>query len=522
MKKILEQLRKWSWLSEGAIVALIVAILFMLFYSNIWNRDVFTTYGYSLYYDRFLLIMLLLGIFLPLHGKEKPYEQFSLCRPSLEALFLLNTFLYGLRQNLSVDAMGIVTGEAAARLAGHFISMSAARLMVKLVHLCYLTLLFSISWYTGICLREIRDRKIGGYIKKRSILYGVFPFIKRKCKAFYHELTHIDITKDAKSLIIKIVLVNAVVLFLVSSIWMAGFALVVVYSLILYFILKKYVSNLQKKYKVLLSATNEIAQGNLNVTIQDDLGVFEPFRPEILRIQQGFKKAVEEEVKSQRMKGELITNVSHDLKTPLTAIITYIDLLKDEKISKEQRKEYLDTLERKSLRLKLLIEDLFEISKATSKTVKLNIMDVDILNLVKQAQLELSDKLSAAGLEVRMTLPEEKIILPLDSQKTFRIYENLFGNIAKYALPGTRVYVRAIKDQNTLTITLKNISAEEILISPEELTDRFVRGDASRNTEGSGLGLAIAKSFTELQNGRLTLDVDGDLFKVTTTWPLKQ
>lgn len=491
-------------------------------YQDVWNNDVFNYSGYRLYYDWFLLIMTLLGIFLPLWGKEKPYEQFRICRPPLEALFILNMFLYSLRHNLSVDAMGIVTDEAAARLAGSFISMSAARLVVNLMHLCYLAILFTLGWYTGICLREIRDQRIGGYIQKRSIIYGIFPFIKRKCKAFYYELTHIDITKDAKSLIFKIILINAVVLFIVSSIWVAGFALVVVYSLILYFVLKKYVSNLQKKYKVLLSATNEIAQGNLNVTIQEDLGIFEPFRPEILRIQQGFKKAVEEEVKSQRMKGELITNVSHDLKTPLTAIITYIDLLKDEKISEEQRKEYLDTLERKSLRLKLLIEDLFEISKATSKTVKLNIMDVDILNLVKQAQLELSDKLDAVGLEVRMTLPEEKIILPLDSQKTFRIYENLFGNIAKYALPGTRVYVKAETDQSTLTITLKNISAQEILISPEELTDRFVRGDASRNTEGSGLGLAIAKSFTELQNGKLTLEVDGDLFKVTTIWQLRQ
>ncbi len=331
-----------------------------------------------------------------------------------------------------------------------------------------------------------------------------------------------------QNLILKVVLINGVVLFLASSVWIASFAwiagyiLVVLYSLVLYYFLHKTISKLERNYEQLLSVTNEIGKGNLNVPIPEDLGVFEPFRQEILQIQKGFKSAVEEEVRSQRMKGELITNVSHDLKTPLTAIITYVNLLKEEKITEKQRKDYLDTLERKSMRLKLLIEDLFEISKAASKNVNLNIMDVDILNLLKQAQLEMSDKLEEAGLEVRMTLPEEKIILPLDSQKTFRIYENLFGNIAKYALSGTRVYVKAQKDPNNLIVTLKNISAQEILVDPRELTDRFVRGDSSRNTEGSGLGLAIAKSFTELQNGRLILEADGDLFKVTTIWPLHQ
>ena len=218
------------------------------------------------------------------------------------------------------------------------------------------------------------------------------------------------------------------------------------------------------------------------------------------------------------MKVELVTNMSHDLKTPLTAIITYVNLLKVEGITEEQRRDYLATLERKSLRLKGLIEDLFEFSKASSQNVTLNIMDVDIMNLVKQVAFEMSDKLGESGLDVRMNLTEEKVILPLDSQKTYRVYENLFGNIAKYALPGTRVYVNGFRIDDTVVITLKNISAQEITVDSSELTERFVRGDASRNTEGSGLGLAIAKSFTELQGGVLELEVDGDLFKVTTTW----
>lgn len=269
----------------------------------------------------------------------------------------------------------------------------------------------------------------------------------------------------------------------------------------------------RKNTRVLLKATGEIAKGNLDVVITEDLGVFQPFKPEIEKIQNGFKKAVDEEVKSQRMKTELITNVSHDLKTPLTAIITYVDLLKNEK-DEEKKKEYIDVLERKSLRLKVLIEDLFEISKASSKNVTLNIIDVDVVNLFKQVKFELEDKIKAANLEFRCTYPEEKVILPLDSQKTYRIFENLLVNIVKYAMPYTRVYVEITKEKEKVRIRMKNVSATELNFNPEELTERFVRGDTARNTEGSGLGLAIAKSFTELQKGKLKIETEADLFKV--------
>ena len=221
---------------------------------------------------------------------------------------------------------------------------------------------------------------------------------------------------------------------------------------------------------------------------------------------------------SEQRKNDLVVYLAHDLKTPLTAIITYINLLKEGGLTEQQRREYIATLERKSLRLKSLIEDLFEFSKASSHNITLNIMDVDIMNLIKQVAFEMSDKLGETGLDVRMNLTEEKVILPLDSQKTYRIYENLFGNIAKYALPGTRVYVNGFRIDDMVVITLKNISAQEITVDSSELTERFVRGDASRNTEGSGLGLAIAKSFTELQGGLLELEVDGDLFKIILMW----
>lgn len=342
--------------------------------------------------------------------------------------------------------------------------------------------------------------------------------IKEHFKKTYDTFTHFDVTRKAHKIILKLVLINGVILFLISILWTGRFAFAIVYSLLLYIVLRKYISDLQKKFGILLGAINEIAQGHLDVEIKEELGVFEPFKPQIYRIQKGFRNAVDEEVKSQRMKTELITNVSHDLKTPLTAIITYINLLKDESITPEQRKEYLDTLERKSLRLKDLIEDLFEVSRANSKNMKLNLTEVDLISLIKQAAFEVDDKLRNNHLDLRMNLPEGKIFLKLDPQRTYRIYENLFVNITKYAMPGTRVYVNAAVTDDQVFVILKNIAAQEIHVEATELTERFVRGDSSRNTEGSGLGLAIAKSFANLQNGDLKIEVDGDLFKVTTIW----
>ncbi len=390
------------------------------------------------------------------------------------------------------------------------------------VHLLAAAGLFFAAWYMGCCLGEVRRLGVRGYLRKRMICSRFWIWCKERIRRYYQALVNLDITRDSRRQVIKLLIINGIVVLLLCTMWVAGWFGVIVYSLLLYFVIKQYISDLQKKYSILLQATNEIANGNLEVKIAEHLGMFEPFKPQIYRIEEGFQKAVAEEVKSQRMKTELITNVSHDLKTPLTAIITYVNLLKEKNVTEEQRMQYLQILEQKSLRLKALIEDLFEISKANSKNVTLNLVDVDLVNLLRQVEFEQEDRLEERNLAVRLRLPEEKVIVRLDSQKAYRIYENLFGNIIKYALEGTRIYVDLEQSGNEVTVRLKNITEQEITVSAEELTERFVRGDTSRGTEGSGLGLAIVRSFTELMGGRFSVTVDGDLFTASTTWVLEQ
>ena len=484
------------------------------------------------------LLIFLLALVFPGLGEERAWEKVTLLKLPVEAIVEILVVIAGIG---SEQVVGLVSWVRSGHALGTVLHGNSAQIQLLTIILTYalnvlaVAALFFIAWCLGISLRAMRVQGARAYLKQHSLCYLLVPFWKKlwrgmkkgfsigrdKVVDVYHDAEHFDVTKDAKKLILRIVLWNALILVIVCSLPLGGVTIAVIYSVVLYFVLRRYVSKLQKKYGLLLKATNEIAQGNLNVTIEEDLGVFEPFKPQIYRIEEGFRNAVAEEVKSQRMKSELITNVSHDLKTPLTAIITYVKLLQEPGVTEEQRKEYLETLDRKSLRLKALIEDLFEVSKANSRNVTLDIRDVDIVSMVKQVEFEMEDKLTDAGLDVRMSLPEEKVIVPLDSQKTFRIFENLFGNIAKYALPGTRVYVNGFTAKEDVTIILKNITAQELSVSGEELTERFVRGDTSRNTEGSGLGLAIAKSFTELQGGKFRIELDGDLFKVVLTWKVK-
>lgn len=237
---------------------------------------------------------------------------------------------------------------------------------------------------------------------------------------------------------------------------------------------------------------------------------------------EGLEKAVSTSMKDERMKTELITNVSHDIKTPLTSIINYIDLLKREGITPEEQQEYLKVLDTKSQRLKQLIEDLIEVSKTTSGNIELQLANLDFKELLNQAIGEFEEKFAERNLELVMTCADHKIQIWADGRRCYRILENLFSNIYKYAMPHTRVYVDLQQDEGQMVFTLKNISEAPLNVAVEELMERFVRGDVSRSTSGSGLGLSIAQNLVNLQQGKLEIKLDGDLFKVEIRFPVVQ
>lgn len=268
--------------------------------------------------------------------------------------------------------------------------------------------------------------------------------------------------------------------------------------------------------KRLLIAGKEIADGKLDYTV-DTTRMYGPFKEHaesLNNITAGLNRAVGERMKSERFRTELITNVSHDIKTPLTSIINYVDLMEKEEPENEKMREYLEVLSRQSARLKKLIDDLMEASKASSGALSVNPEPCELGVLIDQCTGEYAEKLAAKGLELITAKPEHPVTIMADGRHMWRIFDNLLNNICKYAQGGTRVYIDLERRDGKAVVTVKNISASRLNFNGDELMERFVRGDLSRNTEGSGLGLSIAQSLTKLQGGEMTLTVDGDLFKV--------
>ena len=273
-------------------------------------------------------------------------------------------------------------------------------------------------------------------------------------------------------------------------------------------------------YGIILRGAERLASGDLNskIDLRFLLGMYKKCAVHLNALADVANLAARNQMKAERMRTELITNVSHDIKTPLTSIINYVDILQSAKTAQEAQ-QYLEVLGRQSQRLKKLIEDLMEMSRASSGNMHVDIRELDPVETVNQALGEFSDKLDGKDLTVIFQPPEGPMTIHADGRLTWRVLSNLLSNIVKYALPGTRVYADVVRLEGKVLISLKNISREPLNVSADELTERFVRGDASRNTEGSGLGLNIAKSLMELQKGQLQLLVDGDLFKATLVFP---
>lgn len=265
----------------------------------------------------------------------------------------------------------------------------------------------------------------------------------------------------------------------------------------------------------------EIALGNMEyqIPLQGLRGENLKLAEMINGIANGFHMAVEEAMKNERLKTDLITNVSHDIKTPLTSIINYVAILKQSDIADPKIQGYLDILEAKAQRLKTLTEDVVEASKVSSGNISLKYMDVDLVEMIQQTEGEMAEKFEARNLKMIVNLPAEPAVVHVDGRRMWRVLENIFGNAAKYAMPGTRVYADLKLEEDTVDLSLKNVSEHQLNISADELTERFIRGDLSRSSEGSGLGLSIAQSLTTMQGGTFNLYLDGDLFRVNIRFP---
>ncbi len=386
-----------------------------------------------------------------------------------------------------------------------------------------------ISVYVNLCVMLIM---LVGYFSVLSALYGAGTLLKRiKAHTFFkNSITYrilkwiIQKYKNVKNIIssnknlggkIALYFIGIVTVSILIGLIFKEFGILldIVFWIWCYYKIMKEVD----KFKQIHDATEKIYKGDTNIKLDESLytGVLKELAIYINDIAGGFSNAIKESLKSERLKTELITNVSHDIKTPLTSIINYVDLLKQENIQNEKAKEYIEVLDNKSQRLKKLIEDLVEASKASSGNIKINKEVLNVKELLNQVTGEFEDKFNSRGLNIISKLPEKTVYIKADSRYLYRVLENIYSNVAKYAEENTRVYIDCIlEEENTVTIYVKNISKDELNISADELMQRFVRGDKSRNTEGSGLGLSIAKSLTELQDGTFNIYLDGDLFKV--------
>lgn len=360
-----------------------------------------------------------------------------------------------------------------------------------------------------------------GTVLRASLIARIARFLWRIVRSLFLGLWRIARNLP---LLWKTALVMAGVFFLEMLFVLAGYG-----SVDGIFIIMKAVELLAALYialnlRTLQKGGEKLADGDFSSPIDTRylIGDFKRYGQELNDVQSGLEQAVQEQMKAEHLKTELITNVSHDIKTPLTSIVNYVDLLKKENISSPNAQEYIAVLDRQSHRLKKLTEDLVEASKASSGVLNVDLQPTDVNVLFSQIEGEYQERLAACQLTLVTQPPAPGTVIRADSRLLSRVMDNLVSNICKYALPSTRVYVVSTLFREAVTISFKNVSRDELNISPDELMERFVRGDASRHTEGSGLGLSIARSLVQLQGGRFDLAIDADLFRADITFPLSE
>ncbi|HAU5011362.1 TPA: sensor histidine kinase [Clostridioides difficile] len=346
------------------------------------------------------------------------------------------------------------------------------------------------------------------YIFKTSIIVRVILWLIRTVREVSNAIKKVSLARK----VIVIVIISLALIMVISA---RSISMGLLFSICIFLGFTIYITKRLSYLSYVIEGTERIKKGELDykikITGNDN---FTSLAENINNIGEGLDRAIEEQVKSERMKSDLITNVSHDLKTPLTSIINYVDLIKkEESIQPEYINDYINVLESKSKRLKLLIEDLFEASRVSSGNIELQISKIDLVQLLRQSIGELEEKLSKNNLYLKLNVPNDKVYIWADGRRMYRVFENLLSNIAKYSLEETRVYIDVYDYGENVKVTMKNISSYELNFDPSEIMERFKRADESRNTEGSGLGLAIARDLVDLQGGKFYIEIDGDLFK---------
>ena len=401
-------------------------------------------------------------------------------------------------------------------------SLGYSHAVVTVIVTCLICGTYTMAWFLIGYLSLVRRIK-AGTLWKNSLIRTVLKWIG-KCSGKLVDFARAFSRNTAEK--IKVLLVGGAFLFLQFLIIGCGFTGAGVFLIILLIVDAAAVIFIIRKadgLDLIMDGLKKISDGELQYKIKTDTltGKQKVMAEYINNIGSGLDAAVENSLKKERMQTELITNVSHDLKTPLTSIINYVDLMKRENPTDPKIQEYLRILDEKSQRLKVLTEDVVEASKASTGNIKLEMNDIDFVEMVQQVIGEFEEKFQEKNLTMMVHFTDEPSIIYADGQRMWRVLENVFGNVVKYAMEGTRVYAEISNRNKKVTFSLKNISAQPLNISADELTERFIRGDVARNTEGSGLGLSIAKSLTELQGGEFKLYLDGDLFKVMITFVAK-
>lgn len=398
---------------------------------------------------------------------------------------------------------------------GIFVSLGVAsvetiipqKMLIPLIVISYLGSYGSLAVGTATTIKRLKAKSFW----RSFLMYKIYAWAKEKVKKLFNVVSDKNSSKRKITIFYWGFIIVSGLIFLATASGV-GVLLLLVFWVFVYILMLKYIEKVDK----INQALKEIYEGNPNVHLEKEelTGVLKQMAEYINDIAGGFTNAIEQSLKSERLKTELITNVSHDIKTPLTSIINYVDLLKQEDIKDEKIKQYIDILNQKSLRLKKLIEDLVEASKVSSGNVKLNIEVIDLKELLAQTIGEFEDRFENKNLKIDIEIPDEEVKIKADNRYMYRVIENLFSNITKYSIDNSRVYISLTKQNDKIKLEIKNISKDKLNISPDELMQRFVRGDKSRYTEGSGLGLSIVKSLTEMQGGKFDINIDGDLFKV--------